>query len=185
MKTTRLPNSFLLISFRKILQDFLAFFRFTEADAIALASAYGRYALEADRLQDNRPIVQKKTSGSLEETNHRQRIGEPSGPIAIGVHPDFTRGNWTTAWQNQVCRPLHVREPISAPPSPKLERDLGSWPEAPARTRPGGTHDCSPAIYRRGPGPHGRDARPNTAARSVPKISFFKRFHAPKPRIRL
>ena len=61
-----LPNSFLLISFRKILQDFLAFFRFTEADAIALLSAYGGYALEADRLQDNRLIVQKKTSGSFE-----------------------------------------------------------------------------------------------------------------------
>jgi hypothetical protein len=104
MKTTRLPDSFLLISFRRIVQDFLAFFRFTEADAIALLSAYGRYALEADRLQDNRPIVQKKTSGSLGETNHRKRIGEPSGPIAIGVHPDFTRGNWTTAWQNQVSR---------------------------------------------------------------------------------
>jgi hypothetical protein len=97
MKTTVLPNSFLLISFRRMVQDFLAFFRFTEADASALLSAYGRYALEADRLQNNRPIAQKKTSGSLGETSHRKRIGEPSGPIAIGVHPDFTRGNWTTA----------------------------------------------------------------------------------------
>jgi hypothetical protein len=107
MKTTKLPDSFLLISFRRIVQDFLAFFRFTEADAIALLSAYGRYALEADRLQDNRPIVQKKTSGILGETNHRKRIGEPSWPIAIGVHPDFTRGNWVTAMvanQSQLRR---------------------------------------------------------------------------------
>jgi len=108
MKTSRLPNSFLLISFRKISQHFLAFFRFTEADAIALLSAYGGYALEADRLQANRPIVQKKTSGSLGETNHRKRIGEPSGPIAIGVHPDFIRGNWTTTWQNHVPRRTQV-----------------------------------------------------------------------------
>ena len=33
--------------------------------------------------------------------------------------------------------------------SRKAERNLGSWPKAPARTRPGGTYDSSPAIYRR------------------------------------
>jgi hypothetical protein len=108
MKTTRLTNSFLLISVRRIVQDFLAFFRFTEADASALLSAYGRYPLEADRLQNNHPIVQKKTSGSLGETSHRKRIGEPSGPMPIGVHPDFTRENWTTASRNQVSRPCKV-----------------------------------------------------------------------------
>jgi hypothetical protein len=104
MKTTRLPNSFFLISFRRIVQDFLAFFRFTEADAAALLSAYGCYAIEGDRLQDNHPMVQKKTSGSFGETTHRERIGKPSEPIAIGVHPDLTCGNWTTAWQNPVSR---------------------------------------------------------------------------------
>src|SRR5271165_3654444 len=110
MKTTRVLNSFLLVPVRRIVQDFLAFFRFTEADACALLliSAYGCYALEADRPQNNRPIVQKKTSGSLRETSHRKRIGEPSGPIPIGVHPDFTRGNWTTASRNQVSRPCKV-----------------------------------------------------------------------------
>jgi hypothetical protein len=108
MKTTGLPNSFLLVSVRSIVQDFLALFRFTEADASALLSAYGLYALEADRLQNNRPIVQEKPSGSLGETSHRKRIGKPSGPIALGVHPDFTRGNWTTASRNQVSRPSKV-----------------------------------------------------------------------------
>jgi len=36
MKTTRLLNPFFLISVRKIVHDFLAFFRFTKADAGAL-----------------------------------------------------------------------------------------------------------------------------------------------------
>jgi hypothetical protein len=33
--------------------------------------------------------------------------------------------------------------------STKAERALGLWLEAPARTRPAGTYDSSPAIYRR------------------------------------
>ena len=44
------------------------------------------------------------------------------------------------------------------------------------KARPGGTDESSPAIYRRvrdhmGPRPGGR---PNTVARSIPKIPFFK-----------
>jgi|ERR1700756_4339444 hypothetical protein len=108
MKTTGLNNSFLLVSVRRIVRDFLAFFRFTEADACALLSAYGRYALEVDRLQKSRPIVQKETSGSFGKTGHRKRIGEPPGPIPIGIHPDFTQANWTTASRNQVSRPCKV-----------------------------------------------------------------------------
>jgi hypothetical protein len=44
------------------------------------------------------------------------------------------------------------------------------------RARPGGTYESSPAIYRRVRDPMGRvpEGRPNTAARSIPKISFFK-----------
>jgi hypothetical protein len=108
MKTTGLPNSSLFVSVRRKVQDFLAFFRFTEADACTILSAYGLHALEVDRLQNNRPIVQKKTNGSLGETSHRKRIREPSEPMPIGVHPDFTRGNWTTASRNPVSRPCKV-----------------------------------------------------------------------------
>jgi hypothetical protein len=97
MKTPRLFNSVFLISVRNIVQDFLAFFRFTEADACALLSAYGLHALEVDRLQNNRPNEHKETSGAPEKISHRKRLGHPPGPIPIGVHPDVIGGNWTTA----------------------------------------------------------------------------------------
>jgi hypothetical protein len=103
MKTKCLRNSFLLISVRRIVQDFLALFRFTEADACALLSAYGLHALEVDRIQNSRN-EEKETSGSSGTLSHRQRIGEHPGPFPIGVHPDFTRTNWTTASRNQASR---------------------------------------------------------------------------------
>jgi hypothetical protein len=96
MKTSGLHNSLFLIALRELVQDFLAFFRFTEADACVLLSAHGLHALEIDRLQDSLN-KQKETGGSLEKTSHRQRIGEPPRPIPIGVHPDFTWANWPTA----------------------------------------------------------------------------------------
>jgi hypothetical protein len=97
MKTTRLLNSVFLISVRSIVRNFLLFFRFTEADACALLSAYGIHALEVDRLQNNRPDEQKETNGSLEKVSHRKLTGQPPGPIPIGVHPDFTLGKWPTS----------------------------------------------------------------------------------------
>ncbi len=77
MKTTRLLNPFFLISVRKIVHDFLAFFRFTEADAGALLSAFGLNALELDRLLNNHPNEQKETSGSLGggKPSHADRLG--------------------------------------------------------------------------------------------------------------
>ena len=54
MKKTGLINSFFPISGRGIVKKFLAFFRFTEADACTLLSAYGVYAIEIDRMQNNR-----------------------------------------------------------------------------------------------------------------------------------
>ena len=107
MKTTGLRNALLLIAVREIVQDFLAFFRFTEAEACGLLSAHASHALEADRLQ-NSPNEQKETRGSLGNASHRQRIGEPPVPISIGVHPDFTQANWPTASRNQISRPCRV-----------------------------------------------------------------------------
>src|SRR4029077_11851140 len=104
MKTTRLLNPFFLISVRKIVHDFLAFFRFTEADAGALLSAFGLNALELDRLLNNHPNEQKETSGSLGggKPSHADRLA--SAPIPIGVHPNFTRANWTTLSRKHVYR---------------------------------------------------------------------------------
>jgi hypothetical protein len=97
MKTLRLLNSFFLSCLRSIVQDFLAFFRFSEADACALLSAYGLHALEVDRLQNNRPNEHKETSGNSEKIIYCKRLGHPPRPIPIGVHPDVIWGNWMTA----------------------------------------------------------------------------------------
>lgn len=54
MKKNRPINSFFPISGRDIVKKFLRFFRFTEADACTLLTAYGVYDLEIDRMQNNR-----------------------------------------------------------------------------------------------------------------------------------
>jgi hypothetical protein len=104
MKRARLLGSCLLVSVRGIVQNFLAFFQFDEADACALLSAYGLHTFEVDRLQNDRPNESKETSRSVGKVSHRQRIGQPPAPIPIGVHPDFARANWTTASRKKVYR---------------------------------------------------------------------------------
>jgi hypothetical protein len=84
MKTTGLRNFFLFICVRSIVQDFLAFFRFTEADACTILSAYGLHAPEVDRLKNNRPNEQEEMDGSLGTVSRRNRIGEP--PRARNAH---------------------------------------------------------------------------------------------------
>ncbi len=102
MEILRLVKSFFLISVRSM--DFLALFRFTEADACALLSAYGLNTLEVDRLQNNRPNDQRQTSGRCGKVIHLKRIDQPPKPMPIGVHPDFIWGNWTTASRKLVGR---------------------------------------------------------------------------------
>ena len=58
-------NFFLLICVRSIVQNFLAFFRFTEEDACTILSAYGLRAPEVDRLKNNRPNEQEETDGGF------------------------------------------------------------------------------------------------------------------------
>jgi hypothetical protein len=53
IKTLLLTPSFRSLA-RDIGKNFLAFFRFTEADACTLLSPYGLHALEENRLQNNR-----------------------------------------------------------------------------------------------------------------------------------
>jgi hypothetical protein len=77
MKTTGLRNFFLLISVRRIAQDFLAFFRFTEADAFSILSAYGLHTLGVDRLPNNRPNEQEEKGENLGTVGHFNRISEP------------------------------------------------------------------------------------------------------------
>jgi hypothetical protein len=105
MKTTSFNTLFLLPVVRRIGQGFLTFFRFTEADILALLSSYGGCAFEVDRLQNNPPLLAKEARRQLVETSQPQRI---SGAIPIGVHPDFTLANWATASRSQLSRPGKV-----------------------------------------------------------------------------
>ena len=69
MKTTSLNTLFLLIFVRRIGQGFLALFRFTEPDILALLSSYGGCAFEVDHLQNNPPLLKKETERKLVETS--------------------------------------------------------------------------------------------------------------------
>jgi hypothetical protein len=97
MKKLNLLSSFLLVPGREIVKHFLAFFRFTEADARTLLCAYGVNILDLDRPQNNRSEEEKETDGKLRKVGHRKQVGEPPRPIPLGVHPDFSPANWTTA----------------------------------------------------------------------------------------
>jgi hypothetical protein len=108
MKTTGFSDSSILSSVRRIVEDFLALFRFTETDASTLLSAYGLSLLEVDRLQYNRPNEQRERGGSLDTVSHCKPVSEPPAPIPIGVHPDFILANWTTPLRNKVARPRKV-----------------------------------------------------------------------------
>ena len=105
MKTTSLNTLFLFLVVRRIGQGFLALFRFTEADMLALLAPYGGCAFEVDRLQNNPPLLKKEARRKLVETSQPKGI---SGSIPIGVHPDFTLASWATASRSQVSRPGKV-----------------------------------------------------------------------------
>jgi hypothetical protein len=115
MRKTDLLKSFFLIPGRDIVKNFLAFFRFTEADARTLLSAYGLDALDVDRLQNNRSDEQRETGGSLRKVSHHMRLGEPPLPIPIGIHPDFSPANWTIASRTHI----HSMKPERKNSSPK------------------------------------------------------------------
>ena len=83
----RLLNSRLSIFVRGIVQNLLAFFRFTEADALVLLSAYGLHALELDRLQNSRTDEPPEANGNVRKLSQSERAGEPPAPIPVGVHP--------------------------------------------------------------------------------------------------
>jgi hypothetical protein len=78
----------LLAWVRNLFRNVLASFRGTEADACALVAAYGLYAFELERLQDNRSVEQKASSPKSFGSTHSKWNGSSIGPIPIGVHPD-------------------------------------------------------------------------------------------------
>jgi hypothetical protein len=95
MKTSSSRNGSFLRFMRRIFGSFLDIFRFTEADASVLLSAYGLHAFEIDRLGTSR--AEQPEDASKRQINHRKRKRATAAPILIGVHPDFIMGNWKTA----------------------------------------------------------------------------------------
>jgi len=85
-------SSFFSRFLQRIVQEFLALFRFTETDAYVILSAYGLHLFEIDRLQGNHP--EQAESASKRKVARVQLMAQPTGPIPIGIHPDFASGNW-------------------------------------------------------------------------------------------
>ena len=94
----------LLASVRKLVRNFLASFRGTEADACALLSAYGFYAFELDRLHDVRSIEQKASRQKSVGSTHGRWNGSSIGPISIGVHPDLAQVSGRNHSRKQIRR---------------------------------------------------------------------------------
>src|SRR6516162_2926284 len=84
MKTIGLTNSFLFIFLRRIVQDFLALFRFTEADTYALLSANGIYAFRGSSPAEQPPEQAKADERTLGGSKPLQAPRhEAPGPIPI------------------------------------------------------------------------------------------------------
>jgi len=89
------------------MQSFQDIFRFTEADASVLLSAYGLHAFEIDRLSSSR--AEQPEDAPKPQINHRKRKGAPAAPILIGVHPDFIMGNWKTAGRGSTIDSIRLQ----------------------------------------------------------------------------
>ena len=74
----------------KLIRDFLAFLKPTDADASVLLTAYGAHTIGVDQLQSCRSAEQTETDRTSDTSTHRQSIAEPPIPVPIGIHSDIT-----------------------------------------------------------------------------------------------
>jgi hypothetical protein len=88
MTATRCISCFFSGFLQRIVQEFLALFRFTEMDARAMLSAYGLVPFQIDGLQGDPP--KRAESGSKGEAG-RQQMAQPTGPIPVCIHPERFR----------------------------------------------------------------------------------------------
>ena len=61
----------------KLIRDFLAFFKPTDADASVLLIAYGIHTIDLDQLQSCRSAEQTEGDRTSDRLPHRQQIAEP------------------------------------------------------------------------------------------------------------
>ena len=101
MITKRCLSSFLSGFWQRLVQEFLALFRFTEADARAILLAYGVPDFEIAPLESDRS--EGAEGPSKAKSGRRQHMVWSPWPIPIGIHPDFISGKWRTTRPRQVC----------------------------------------------------------------------------------
>jgi hypothetical protein len=111
MITKRCLSTFLSGFWQRLVQEFLALFRFTEADARAILLAYGVPDFEIARLESDRS--EGAEGPSKAKSGRRQYMVWSPWPIPIGIHPDFISGKWRTTRPRRVC-----------------ENNPGRWPKA-------------------------------------------------------
>ena len=110
---TRFLGSRLSICLQRVAKQFQELFRFTEADALTILSAYGFNAFEIDRLQRDRApqASDKLKTGRFDELKAAASNGKDSRwlplaaaewPIPIGIHPDFSSGTWRRISSKQI-----------------------------------------------------------------------------------
>jgi hypothetical protein len=103
MKTVLLLASFLARVSRAMGESLVAFFRFTEEDALVLLSAYGFHAAEIERLQKSGSEENGKSRIPL--SVKRYPLPAPSyGPIPLGLHFEFVVIIFGTASKRHLHR---------------------------------------------------------------------------------
>ena len=112
MKTANLNTLFLFLVIRRIGQGFLALFRFTEADILALLAPYGGCAFEVERLQNNSPLLKKEARTKLLETSQPKGI---SGSIPHRCPSRFHSGKSDDRLAKSTLPSRQSCTPIAAP----------------------------------------------------------------------
>lgn len=74
----------------KLIRDFLAFFKPTDADSSVLLTAYGIHTIDAEPLKSSRSAEQTETDRASDTLIRRQPIAEPPIPVPIGICSDIT-----------------------------------------------------------------------------------------------
>jgi hypothetical protein len=74
----------------KLIRDFLAFFKPTDADASIWLAAYGVHPIDVDQLKNSRLTEQTETDRISDASTHPRPIAEPPIPFPAGIHPDIT-----------------------------------------------------------------------------------------------
>jgi hypothetical protein len=113
----------------KLIRDFLAFFKPTDADASIWLAAYGVHPINVDQLKNSRLTEQTETDRISDTSTHPRPIAEPPIPFPVGIHPDiiWVRRNALTPkryWPDypETLAALARQSPLQVLESSQLDR---------------------------------------------------------------